>query len=108
VRGENGRRKGEIPGEEEAQFGSVAGSLSTVSGGRGEEDLEARRWLPDLCDRIAVAGGPRTGCPATGKRQPGKRTLGGRTCSGFFLLFWNGERNCLLHQNIKFFVIFCF
>jgi hypothetical protein len=86
VRGENGRRKGEIPGEEEAQFGSMAGSLSTVSRGRGEEDLEARQWSPDLCDQIAVAGGPRTGCPATGKRQPGKRTLGGRAV-GFVCCF---------------------
>jgi hypothetical protein len=58
ARGENDRRKGEIPRDEEAQFGSVAGSLLTVSGGRGEEDLEARLLSPDLCDRITVAGGP--------------------------------------------------
>jgi hypothetical protein len=37
-------REGGIPGEDKAQ----AGSLSTVSGGRGEEDLEARRWSPRL------------------------------------------------------------
>jgi len=50
-----------------------------VSGGRGEEDLEARRWSSDRY-------GWRTGRPATGKRQPGKKTLGERAM-GFFFCF---------------------
>lgn len=46
-------RKGEIPGEGEAQ----AGSLSTVSGVRGEKDLEAHWWSL----RLSVAGGRLSG-----------------------------------------------
>jgi hypothetical protein len=61
----------------------VTGSLSTVSGGRGEEDREARRWSPDLCDRIAVAGGP-----AVRRRGRGSRLTGWVEEIRFFFIFF--------------------
>jgi hypothetical protein len=51
----------------------VAGSLSTVSvsGGRREEDLEARLWSTNLSDQIAVAGGPAVRRQGRGSRLTG-------------------------------------
>jgi hypothetical protein len=115
----------------------VTGSLSTVSvsGGRGEEDREARRWSPNLCDRIAVAGGPAVRRWGRGSRLTGwveeirfffifffspggraviwsglgvDRRMGGRAV-GFFFLFWNVGtvvRGLLTSTKFQFFCIF--
>lgn len=66
ARGENGRQEGEIP-KDKAQ----AKSLSTVSGGRRKEDLEACRRSPRLCGRISLAEGPAIRWRRRGSRLTG-------------------------------------